>query len=734
MKLKGISMIEQHVEKIVLAVMVLVLLGVLSMQFLYQPNMIEIGGRKVPPQAVLGELRKDVDRLKFDLEDPNPSLPEVATPNLLERYQQATSRGSAVPGELGVAFGPAPRIGGNVDIGPISDGPIMAMTVPAPINVLANSQWVAVDPYALEDNPDLRAYVPDEQPYDIVGVSVAGKIDGKALQDLLRSGDGTHRPINSSWIRSGVAVLEVQAERQKFDPVSGSWSAPEAVERFPGAFDLMKDVKGDVTPTGLRDLVAQAEKAVEAIVRPEYVPAIAGPEWLEPEKARERDEQLVNMSDVDLLRHLRRRTLQRIEQNRKRLEETPGSGGTSGARSPDLIPPSATPQKGGGPGIINPGGGRGSQPDQRQLERQRQNEERRRAQIQKTIDDLQKEVERIEQELADRGFPVAGTETTDVSQPDQAEAEPGYLLGNENYRIWVHDLNVEPGAVYRYRLRVKVNNPIFGKERLLDAAAGDDLGLAKQPFAYSDWSAWSDDVIVGKDTYIFLTNGNESKSVRGDVLSTVGSTSAKVSAEVYHMYYGHYRRGTATLTPGDSVHTEVRVPDKLYLFDTEVVSREDAYRLAGIVPKDRRPGFANFPPSTPMQGPSGRMPGQSDPAGRDPFLVPSEFVPPPGAGRPGVPPQTPPEEDAPLPEGVTEAPNRIAVSSGAVLLDVVELPVEVPGGAVRGRPMVYAYFMDENGEVAYRRVDVDTQSREYELVRASYRAGEPDEEDAQTTP
>lgn len=734
MRLKGISVIEQHIEKVVLAVMVLVLLGVVSMQFLYQPNMIEIGGRKVPPQAVFGELRKDVDRLKVEVDDSDPNLPTVTTPNLVEQYQQAISQSTALQGELDVAFGPAPRIGGNVDIGPVSEGPIMAMTVPAPANVLANSQWISADPYAIEDNPDLQAYLPPEQPYDIVGVSVAAQIDGKALQDLLRDGDGTHRPINSSWIRGGVAVLEVQAERQLFNPVSGSWGAAEAVERLPGSFDLMEGVKGEVTPTGLRDLVAEAEKSVDGIARPDYVPAIAGPEWLEPEKAKERDEQLANMSDVDLLRHLRKRALQRMEQNRKRLEETPGGAGQTPGRQIDVAPPPGMPGKGGGPGpMIDPGGGRNPQTDQRQQERQRQNEERRRAQIQKTIDDLQKEVEELEKELADRGFPVAGTETADANLPDLGLEEPKYLLGNEDYRIWAHDLNVQPGAVYRYRLRVKVNNPIFGKDRLLDAQAGDDLDLAKQPYAYSDWSAWSDDVIVGKDTYVFLTNGNESRSGGGDLLSTVGSTSAKVSAEVYHMYYGHYRRGSVTLTPGDSVYTDVRLPDKLYLFDTEVVSKDDAYRLAGVTPEEKRRGFTNYPFPTPMQAPPSGLPGQPGIPSRDPFVYNPEIQPAPGpAGRPGV--QPPVDEDAPLPEGVTEAPKRITVTSGSILLDVVELPIEVPGGAVRGKPMIYAYFVDENGQVEYRRLDVDTQSREYELVRASYRSGEPEEEEEQPTP
>lgn len=723
MKLKGISIFEQHVEKIVLAVMVLVLLGVVSMQFLYQPNLVDAGSKKVPPQAVFGELRKQVDQLTAEVRDKEPVLPEATVPDLRSRFEQAMQQEGGLPEELPIALGPAPRIGGEMDIGPVSTGPIMAMTVPAPGELLGYSQWISADPYVLEENPELAAYLPAEQPYDVVGVTVSGVIDGKAMQELLRDGDGTHRPINSSWIRGGVAVLEVQAERQARNP-DGTWGQSEAVERLPGSFDLLSEMKvtGELTPVALREVVTEAEKVADQIVRPQYVPAIAGPEWLEPEKALEREEQLAKMSEVDLLRHRRQRALDRIAQNMERLT------GSGNERQPTAPRPGGEvqtiPGKGGMPGAP---GNRGGDPrtDERARQRQQQADQRRREQIQESIDKLQQEVDDIEQELADRGFPVGDQDDTlanrDLADEDR---EPRYLLGNEAFKVWAHDLGVQPGAQYRYRLRVKVNNPIYGKERLLDVAAGDDLSLAKQPYAFSSWSEWTEPVIVGQETYVFLTGGTEAKAT-ADL--GVGGTSARVSGEVYHMYYGHYRRGTVSLTPGDSVFTEVRLPDDLYLFDTEKVSKEEAYRLAGVTPEDRRrPGLTPMGPRMPFN------PGEEIrdlPPGRGPQeIMPMNPNLPTGPG--GGTTATPEGE---LPEGVTQAPERIAVSSESRLLDVVELPVEVPGGGARPKAMTYAYFETEGGLVEYRRVDTDTQSREYELVRASYRLGEPEEEEEAPT-
>ncbi|MCL4222164.1 MAG: hypothetical protein KJZ65_12435 [Phycisphaerales bacterium] len=736
MRLKGISVFEQHIEKIVLAVMVVVLLGVVSMQFLYQPNMIDVGGRKVPPQAVFGELRKEVDRLRAEVNNGDPALPQVATPDLRAQYQRAISQRGGVPEELDIAFGPVPRVGGAIDLGPVSNGPIMAMTVPAPGDVRGNAQWISVDPYVLEDNPDLASYLPPEQPYDMPGVTVSARINGRALQDLLRDGDGTHRPIPSSWVRGGLAVLGVEAERQRQN-VDGTWGAREPVEQVPGAFELLTAAEAARTlnPVELREVVLRAEQSADQVARPGYLPAIAGPEWMEPEKAAARDEQLAKMSEVDLLRHRRLRVLDRIEQNRKRLDQRPDDAQPTRDRSNEFVPAPGGGKGGGLPGQPqrDPGA------DQRAKERDQQREERRRKQILDAIAALETEVKDIEKQLADKGFPVSKEDRlatpAETGSPDPLLNRG--LLGNENFKVWVHDIAVEPGAVYRYRLRVKVNNPIYGKERLLDAAAGDNLELAKQPYAYSAWSDWTSDVMVGKQTYLFLTGGNEAKPA-GDALATLGGGGAKVSAEVYHMYYGHYRRGSTTLTPGDSVYTEVRLPDRLYLFDTTKVSKDEAYRLAGVTPDDRvrRPNMP-YPPNRPPF-----MPIPGDPRERE--EIPSEFVKPgptqspefvpynPG-GTPSTSSQTPtvPEE---LPEGVTKALSRVTVAMEVVLLDVVELPLEVPGGGARSRAVVYAYFETEGGVVEHRRVDEDTQSRAYELVRASYRLGEPGEEEATTTP
>ena len=712
MKLKGISTVEQHIEKIVLGVVVVILLAVVSLQFLYQPNRIEAGGKTIAPQEVFGQLETDVNKLRAAVDDPNPPLPDVETPSLISELDRALKPDSGLPRELNVAFGKAPKIGGDETIGPVADGPIMAMTIAEPVSPTAYAQWVTADPYAVEENEALAAYLPAEQPFDTVGVSVETVVDGEMTLALLREGDTEHRPIPATWWRPGVAVLEVVAERQEMGP-DGQWSESVPVGRFPGAFDIMEAMGMDTKPTPLelREIVQAAQEEAEDIVHPGYIPQIAGPEWEAPTKAIERDKQYANMSDVDLLRAKRKSLKDAIA----RLEDQL-------VNKPDDKRPNRTRDTGGGGGtsFIGPStGGRNSNNTRNDADRERLKEERRVRNLNRQIDNKTGQIEELEQQLSDLGFPVSPDEDTEVNTKPEPETDAQrQFLGNPSYHVWTHDLDVVPGVVYRYRMQVKVNNPIYGKDRSLDESVGDDLNLAKEPYALSPWSSWSDPVMVGRESYLFLSNAEESKRVGGGI-KVVGGSSARVSAEVYHMYYGHYRRGSTTLEPGDIAYAEVRVPEGLYLFDTKTVDKEVAYDLLGVNGDDRS-GKKRSKSLKQLRN----QPDERNPGGQiDVFIDPFDQQP--GGGKTGGGPGKPsrdvgtidPEN---LPEGVTIAPTRIPVRLGDMLLDVVRLPIGEGGG---DKPLYYVYFETDGGLVEHRRPDQDRMSGEYELVKASYLLG-----------
>ena len=61
--MKGISLIEQHVEKFVVAILGILLLAVLAMQFLTAPNRVSMGGEEVDPSEIEGRLRAKADAI-----------------------------------------------------------------------------------------------------------------------------------------------------------------------------------------------------------------------------------------------------------------------------------------------------------------------------------------------------------------------------------------------------------------------------------------------------------------------------------------------------------------------------------------------------------------------------------------------------------------------------------------------------------------------------------------------
>lgn len=70
--------------------------------------------------------------------------------------------------------------------------------------------------------------------------------------------------------------------------------------------------------------------------------------------------------------------------------------------------------------------------------------------------------------------------------------------------VWTHDLTATPGKTFRYRCRVDLFNPFFGKERQL---VKDQIKLAASPFISSEVSAWSAPVRVPSKVMYFAESG-----------------------------------------------------------------------------------------------------------------------------------------------------------------------------------------------------------------------------------
>lgn len=544
MKVKGINPIEQHIEKIVLVLVALVLLVVLAMQFLTQPNTVDTGNRSVPPQNVYVELQRQAETLDSQLKDASPALPAVQTTDLVARYNQAFEQGSGGPerltAALGQGFSVAAATGTDISgAGPSSDE-VAVLTVPPTPAPVAGSQWGTLDPYALVAVPEYAAFVPEEQPYDFASVTIETTFSGTALRDALSPPAGAGVP-RRFWQATGMGILGLEVERQRQN-ADGSWGSAEPITTPPGTPLPTRAITEEAGLPQLTELISKANNAAADVQRPMLPPTIAGPDWTPPsERSTDADSQL---SEADRIR----RNLERALADLERLQGTTTTTRDPGPR--DRNPGSGrTPTTGPGTGTT---GTTGTSPaNQRRVE-----------QLQRQIEEYRAQLTALGESAQTTASPTGARDTGTTAQASLN------ILEQQSVQLWAHDLGVEPGATYRYRTRVVLNNPLFRKGPVLNPDDETLQTAASQPFSRAAWSEWSEPVVVGAREYFFVTGADAEGSLTG------GRANANI--EVFRMHYGFYRKSILGLTAGDPIESSIRMPDGLFRIDTGVIEAQAA--------------------------------------------------------------------------------------------------------------------------------------------------------------
>lgn len=99
---------------------------------------------------------------------------------------------------------------------------------------------------------------------------------------------------------------------------------------------------------------------------------------------------------------------------------------------------------------------------------------------------------------------------------------------------WFCDTTLEDGKVYRYRVSVRLVNPVLGCP--LDVKKPADAEVASVD---SPWSAWSEPVSVERSLRFFLTGANPLKN--------------EVKVTVFTTHDGQWTKHTVSATPGQSI-------------------------------------------------------------------------------------------------------------------------------------------------------------------------------------
>ncbi|QKK07273.1 MAG: hypothetical protein HND58_03250 [Planctomycetota bacterium] len=679
MKKNKINPLEAHFEKLILVAVSAVLLAVVAMQFLTQPNAVKVGTNPTPlaPDRVFDPIERDAEALLAQMQNSSPTLPEVPDQNVAVQFAEVSNLAVAdsirltVIGE-GVSLEAA-------EIGPSGADAVTTYVMPAlpvPATLAAATHRATIDPYTAVTNTALRAYLPKEQPFDTVAVSVEGTISGETLlASLEQDPDGDSGPMSQlplTWWRGNMELLGVEVEREELG-TGGSWTGSTLISGVPGRDTLLSEARRDqITAAELVDVARSAQSFMRDIAQPSFPQTVAGPDWVRPSEMTEDAGLTDEERDIARLKRQYDSLLKRQDGIRLQMENLTGSSGGG-------------EERGGGGSGRRGGGGEGGQPNPRPTV---DRDQIRRDNFQKQIDALDGQLARLADQLADLGAPIDGTPDQNA-QSNEPEPPLPSLLEAEDLPVWVHDFSAQPGKTYRYRMRVVVNNPLFAKEQFLSDA---QKPAAASPTTEGEWSGWSSPISVERDRHFFVVSGSENDAL---------GNGPRAAVEVYQFYYGYWRKGSTTLEPGDSIRAKAKLPDNLLLWDLAKLEELGPRTGTGGRPAPGagwREGFEGGPEG----GGDNRRLLNPDRDPRDP--------------RQPAQPRNTADAQVELPEGATKAPDTLELVHAAMLLDVMPMP--------GGQDSTRVVLRDAQGQLIARLTDSERASQFYKRLTSNAREGE----------
>lgn len=587
MNVKGISFFEQHVEKIVLAVVVLIAAGLIALTFLGPGTKATIDNRELAASQVDNALEERARTIDMRLgESADATVKPPASPGVLSWFNRSLGQ-SVTPDATRLAQVPAYR--SFMETGEFG-GTAHEFVVPT---FAAASQpfvedWAdSIHPDELETMPDdLRELLfpavdvanPDPGAgYDISWTTTAAVLDLKTLREQYAMTDpaGEKKPIPVNWYRSRIFVLDVLLEREEW--VNGGWTNHQVVQPI---FIDMRDYRAALSdsPTtaykeDVLDYLARDPGANQAdVIQPEFYATLGG-FWQQPAEKEDVAGAGV-LLQINLLKKTiagKQRSYDKLSARLEGQEERGNTGGGAGGEGGSLRPPGGGGGRGGGGGgqlgggggsgedIGGGGGGNTGSANDAVLRRLRTQHAK-----------LETEIITLQQKLQDMAR-AAGIRLD--NDPPAERAIPN-LLTDDTVLVWAHDVTVKPGGIYRYRLTPQLYNPFFGKETNL---VESQQSLATTMSMDVEPSEWSAEVAVRSHTRFFVTSAKAD-----DGTLNIGQT----RIEVYRMEGGQWYSQSIDLMPGDPIGSfeDVNTPDGKKSLDF----RTDAYVLDVLKqPRDR---------------------------------------------------------------------------------------------------------------------------------------------------
>lgn len=583
MALKGINPFEEHADKIVLGVFGLLAAGIFVWQFATPLTVQTGGGDPTTPRSAAESIRQQASSAEAEMNSAAMPAELPPVPNLVAQFDRAAQGdpepivvAELFPGAAGMTTVPDEFDPGMIPGGTAELPTLMVVDPPAPQDTITNVFGGTVDPLAVFDSSVLAAAVGPEQPFDLFVPTIEASFPvGEFVAELrgerteVELAEGAERIPARMW-EGRMEFIGLELERERWDAGQGAWVERELVASLQQEESLLARARAtDFVAADFGALLNDERTNRQAIRRPSFMPILSPNCWLwpglvedlvlDPEVVEERDRLLRDIRTQEReIERLNSLLNPEVEDEGAWLIPNLDGGPFEGMPVPGsawpVIPPSVLAQGGGG------GGPRPDRPDPGDAD------ERRRERLQQQLDAAQRRMDEAIVRLAELGFDRMGNPLTNPCNQTIEEPLGSLSLSDvEVITVWRHDYTAQRGAVYRYRLRAFVTNPLFGNARSLNE---EQRPLAEQLLLESEWSAWSEPVRVPGEVTYFATAARSGSAIGG-----LGANNARRAGagtlELYRFLYGYWRQIEATAESGQRIAGTGTLATELPIFQFE---------------------------------------------------------------------------------------------------------------------------------------------------------------------
>jgi len=483
---------EEHVEKMVLLIVVLVCMWLLVTRVILSPNKVEYDGQKFGS----GEIDIYISKQAEILDDKLNRKPEPKQAYESQFDAFVTKFNSAI---------------GNIDTEVYLLQPILSSRDVASEGIYNIPEVGEVNDVEIEHIRAV-AYVPlvevdEEKPYSEEG-SEPNDLDFVTVEakfDVARLCDGFHEifageDVKQEWRDPCLAIpvfaaVELQRREQLAEDTWSEWKAIPRTKIDPRKklFEVIEEVS-ELPAGGMKVRLLQFDvpEVRMDLLQPEaYMIASAREEWFPPSLHREfakkqREEAAQEKRDTreaeKAEREEEREKLREERVSRRTTRTTPTSSGSGGGSGYDAM--MMDMMMGGGP---SPSSTTRTQPRKSRSERTRTRGERRGRESDRERSSETRDSKQKEKDIYDEFDAIL------------IDMDSDFAKMREPLVFWAYDDTVKPGKSYQYRIRLGVFNPIAGTDQFSE----EDKSFEDKVVLWSKFSDTTESVTIPEKLYFF---------------------------------------------------------------------------------------------------------------------------------------------------------------------------------------------------------------------------------------